>query len=190
MVEKLKKKTKALVRSKHLLPGVLTASFLESTVVPIPIEAALLPLMQARRDKLWLIAAVAVLGCLIGALFGYALGYLAFDLLHNVIVEHYVTERELSEFMQRMRDEGFWFVLTAGIAPIPLQIAMLAAGATQFSLTLYLIAVAISRALRYFGIALLVQVAGDRAEKLIREHKVKTMLLSVVLIGLVWWLTR
>jgi len=189
MVEALKQKTKKLVRSEHMLHGVFTASFLESTVVPIPIEAALLPLMQARRDKLWMIATLAVLGCLLGALLGYALGFVAFDLIRDYVIAHYVSENELNEFMQRMRDEGFWFVLTAGIAPIPLQIAMLAAGATQFSLALYLIAVALSRMFRYFGIAALVYFAGDRAEKLIREHKIKATIGILALVCAVWWFT-
>ena len=53
--KKVKKKTKQLVDSKHMLTGITFASFLESTIVPVPLEAIMVPLMQARRDKLWLI---------------------------------------------------------------------------------------------------------------------------------------
>ena len=52
MKETLKRKTKALVDSQHMLRGITIASFLESTIVPIPLEAVLIPLMQAKREKL------------------------------------------------------------------------------------------------------------------------------------------
>ena len=37
--KKVKHKTKKLVDSKHMLKGITLASFLESTIVPIPLEA-------------------------------------------------------------------------------------------------------------------------------------------------------
>ena len=57
--KKLKQKTRQFIDSKHMLSGITLASFLESTIVPIPLEAVLVPLMQARREKLWLIALMA-----------------------------------------------------------------------------------------------------------------------------------
>ena len=75
-----------MVDSRHMLKGITLASFLESTIVPVPLEAILIPLMQARREKLWSIALMATLGCVIGALFGYALGYYLFDLTGDWII--------------------------------------------------------------------------------------------------------
>jgi len=66
----IKQKTRQFIDSKHMLSGITVASFLESTIVPIPLEAVMVPLMQARREKLWLIALMGTLGCVIGALFG------------------------------------------------------------------------------------------------------------------------
>ena len=54
----VKHRTKKLVESEHMLKGITLASFLESTIVPIPLEAVLVPLMQARRDILARIAAL------------------------------------------------------------------------------------------------------------------------------------
>ena len=68
--KKVKHKTKKLIDSKHMLKGITLASFLESTIVPIPLEAVMVPLMQARRESLWKIAFMATLGCVIGAVFG------------------------------------------------------------------------------------------------------------------------
>ena len=184
--KKIKKKTRQFVDSKHMLSGITTASFLESTIVPIPLEAVLVPLMQARREKLWLIALMATLGCIIGALFGYALGYYLFDAVGDWIISTFSSPEQFENIKKKMQDQGFWFVLTLGIVPIPFQIAMLAAGATKYSLSLFLLAATIARAIRYFGLAVLVYYAGDKAEHLMRKHKTKSMIVITLVILVVW----
>ncbi len=184
--KKIKKKTRQFVDSKHMLSGITTASFLESTIVPIPLEAVLVPLMQARREKLWLIALMATLGCIVGALFGYALGYYLFDAVGDWIISTFSSPEQFENIKQKMQDQGFWFVLTLGIVPIPFQIAMLAAGATKYSLSLFLLAATIARAIRYFGLAVLVYYAGDIAEHLMRKHKTKSMIVITLFILVVW----
>ncbi|MEF1310280.1 VTT domain-containing protein [Vibrio mytili] len=189
MVKTLTRKTKDLIESEYIMGGVFTASFLESTIVPIPLEALLIPLLQKRRDKLWLIALMATLGCIVGALFGYALGYYTFELLRDYIVANWITEHRLDTVILKMNTEGFWFIMTLGIAPIPFQIAMLAAGATHFSLPLFLLATGLSRAVRYFGIALVVYVAGDKAEELIKKYKLATVGLITLGLIMAWYLS-
>ena len=186
--KKLKHNTQKMVDSKHILKGITIASFLESTIVPIPLEAVMIPLMQARRDKLWWIALMATLGCIVGALFGYALGYFLFDLLGDQLIELFSNQQQFQNVEQKMQAQGFWFVLTLGIAPIPFQIAMLAAGATHYSIGLLLLATAIARSIRYFGLAAVVYFAGNSAERIIRQHKTKAMILLTVSVVVLWWL--
>jgi len=81
-------------------------------------------------------------------------------------------------------------VLTLGIAPIPFQVAMLAAGATQFSLPLFLLATVIARSVRYFGLALVVYYAGDKAEQLIKRHKLKAVIAITLGVVALWWLSN
>lgn len=183
---KIKKKTRQFIDSKHMLLGITIASFLESTIVPIPLEAVLIPLMQARREKLWLIALMATLGCIIGALFGYALGFYLFDAVGDWIISTFSSPEKFDVIKQKMHDQGFWFVITLGIVPIPFQIAMLAAGATKYSLTLFLIAATIARSIRYFGLAVIVYYAGDKAERMIRKHKSNAMIFVTVIALLAW----
>lgn len=157
-----------------MLTGIGIASFLESTIVPIPLETLLVPLMQSRREKLWVIAAVTTLGCVLGAIVGYAIGYFLFDLLREFIMGSITTEAQFDTFQQSMDENGFWFVFSTGVTPVPLQIAMLAAGVSKYSLFLYLVAVTSSRIIRYFGLALLVYFFGDKTEKLVRKYKWQT----------------
>lgn len=183
---KLKNKAQKFINSDRMLSSLTVASFLESTIIPIPLEAILVPLMQARREKIWLIALMATLGCIIGALFGYALGYYLFDAVGDWIINTFSTPEQFEGVKQKMENQGFWFVITLGIVPVPFQIAMLAAGATKYSLTLFLIAATIARSIRYFGLAIIVYYAGDKAEKIIRKHKTKTMIILTVIILAMW----
>ena len=89
-----------------------------------------------------------------------------------------------------MQNQGFWFVMTLGIAPIPFQVAMLAAGATQYSLPLFLLATVIARAIRYFGLAVVVYYAGDKAEQLIKRYKMKAVFVITLVVVLLWWLSN
>jgi len=182
--KKIKHKTRQFIDSKHMLSGITIASFLESTIVPIPLEAVLVPLMQARREKLWVIALMATIGCIVGALFGYALGYYLFDVVGDWVINTFSSPEKFENVRQQMQAQGFWFVITLGIVPIPFQIAMLAAGATKYSLILFLIASAIARSIRYFGLAIVVYYAGNQAERIISKHKTKVMIaLTIIVLG-------
>jgi membrane protein DedA with SNARE-associated domain len=67
-----------------------------------------------------------------------------------------------------------------------LQLAMIAAGASGYPLGWYLVAIAISRVLRYFGIAWLVLRFGDRAEAMLREYKWKAVTILSGCIVIIW----
>ena len=188
--KKVKHKTKKLIDSKHMLKGIPLASFLESTIVPIPLEAVMVPLMQARRESLWKIAFMATVGCVIGAVFGYALGYYLFDMVGEWLINTFFNQDQFDNVKQQMQNQGFWFVMTLGIAPIPFQVAMLAAGATKFSLPLFLLATVIARAIRYFGLAIVVYYAGDKAEQLIKRYKMKAVVAITLAVVFLWWLSN
>ena len=189
IAKKLKQKTRQFIDSKHMLKSITVASFLESTIVPIPLEAVLVPLMQARREKLWLIALMATIGCIIGAIFGYALGYYLFDVVGDWVINTFSNPEQFEQVKQKMQAQGFWFVLTLGIVPIPFQIAMLAAGATKYSIFLFLLATVIARSIRYFALAAVVYYAGNQAERVIQKHKTKELVAISVLVLLLWWLS-
>jgi membrane protein YqaA with SNARE-associated domain len=178
-----------MINSKNMLPAITFASFLESTVVPIPIEALLIPLMQKRRDKLWLIALMTTIGCLVGALLGYFVGYFLFDLMRDLIMEYMTTEQQFAAFQERMASDGFWFIFSTGVTPIPLQIAMLTAGVTAYSIPLFMLATAMGRVIRYFGLAALVYYFGDKTEELVKKYKWSASALALCIVVLIWWLT-
>lgn len=187
IIFKLKQFGQRLIHSRYMLPGIGIASFLEATIVPIPLETILIPLMQARRKQIFVISTMALAGCILGALAGYTIGYYIFDAIGDQIVSLISTQEQFEIAKQQMQQKGFWFVLTVGIVPVPFQIAMLTAGALKYSLILFLIATTLSRALRYYGLGLLVYWAGNQAQELIERHKRSTVIILIVLFGIMWY---
>lgn len=178
-----------LIYARHVLWGIGIASFLEALIIPIPLETILIPLMQARRRQMFLISTIALLACLLAAAVGYAAGYFLFDWLGDWVISAVSSPEQFEQVKTQMENKGFWFVFSVGVIPIPFQIAMLAAGATQYSFVLFMLASCLSRAIRYFGLALLVYWAGNRAQHLFEQHKIIVSGVLLVVVGVVWYLS-
>ncbi|MDG5499622.1 VTT domain-containing protein [Marinobacter sp. BGYM27] len=183
---RIKTLTMRLIYSRHAYWGLGIASFLESILIPIPLEAVLIPLMQARRSQIFLLSTIALIGCLAGATVGYFVGYFVFDAIGQQLVEMVSTPEQFENVRMRMEQDGFWFILSVGVIPIPFQIAMLAAGATSYSFFLFMLASALSRALRYYGLGLLVYIAGNQAQALFERHKVAAAIIVTVVVLVIW----
>ncbi len=146
------------------------ASFSETVIVPIPMELVLMPHMQANRDRLWWLASVALLGCLAGAVLGYAVGLLLFESVGRWALETFGWQEDFATFRRWFDAYGFWAIVAIGVVPIPFQTAMLLAGVTQYPFVLFVAAAVLARGLRYYGLAALVALFGAYAEALWRRH--------------------
>ena len=136
------------------------ASFLETILVPIAIELVVVPFMLANRHRIWAIATVTLLGCLVGAALGYGVGLAFFDSVGLRIIDAMGQQAAYAGFVDQFTENGFWAILIVGITPIPFPIAMLAAGAAGYPFLLFILACAIARGVRYFGLAGLVLIGG------------------------------
>jgi membrane protein YqaA with SNARE-associated domain len=161
------------------------ASFLETIIVPIPIEIVMIPYMLARRDIVWQIALVTTLACVLAAVFGYGVGYFFYDSLGRGIIDAMSWNDDYVVFREWFDAQGFWAVLVIGVAPIPFQVAMLVAGVAGYPLLLFVLAAGVARGIRYFGLALLVCLVGDKALELWQRHRITAGLLLIVAIVLI-----
>jgi membrane protein YqaA with SNARE-associated domain len=132
------------------------ASFLEATIVPIPLETVVAPLMAAHPGRAYRIAVAILVGCILGAL----LFYLVAQWLYDPVVAPALDLLGLQDNFERARDRMssgnlFWAVFLVSVTPVPFQLATLGAGATGGSLISFMLAVTLSRAIRYFGLAYL-----------------------------------
>lgn len=141
--------------------------------MPIPFEAIMVPMLLANRERIWLIATVTTLGCLAGALAGYAVGYFAFETLGQWLLELLNAKEAFESYRSQFDAYGFWVILTIGIVPIPFQVATVGAGLAAYPLLLFVLAAVIARSIRYYGLALLVKLYGRRVEDMLKRHASK-----------------
>lgn len=176
--DRTKRWLERLSRSKRAFWVLFGASFAETLVVPIPIEVILIPFMAANRRRVWAVAGVVTLGCLLASLVGYAVGLLLFETLGLWMIEAMGWTEGMERFRVLFEDYGFWAIVAIGVLPIPFQVALLGAGAADYPIVWFLLAAAIARGSRYFGLALLVHLFGERAGDLWRRHKGRALLIG------------
>lgn len=147
--------------------GVTALSVGEATVIPVPLEAILLPMMLARPTRSFALAAWAVAGCVVGAVMLYALAALAADSVVMPALDAAGLREDFDEMVAALDGAGFFIaVFLIAISPAPMQLAALAAGAGGAPVLVFAGAVVSSRALRYGGLAVAARLVGPRLEAL------------------------
>ncbi|WP_262927201.1 YqaA family protein [Phytohalomonas tamaricis] len=169
-------------------PGALTALFifaaLDVLVVPLPVSMVLLPWMLAEPKRSFRLASVVVAGNVVAAALGYLVGALAMEHLGTLLITVFGSEHGYAEFEQYFNENGFVAILVFAITPLPIQLAMLGAGATGYSFLLFLLATLLGRGLRYYSVALLILLGGDAALALWRRHTRPILILMCVALGI------
>lgn len=172
-----------LARSKL---GVALLSVGESTVVPIPLETILLPVMVAWPRRAIPIALAATAGAIVGAALFYMVGYLLYEPVVEPALRALGAEADYERAVERLSGEGFfWTVFMISLGPAPLQLATLGAGASGMNIFSFLAAIATSRAIRYVGMAVLCHLLGER----IQRYRLPTWVIIVstlAFIALMW----
>ncbi|CAO1665329.1 SNARE associated protein [Halomonas sp. NYA30] len=168
--------------SKNMLWLLGTLSFLETIILPIPLELVLIPLMAANKHRIWLLATVTTAGCLIASLVGYGVGMLLFQSIGTWFIEFMGMEQSYQSFQTFFDQYGFAAILAIGILPIPFQVAMITAGLSGYPVLLFTLAALIARGLRYFGLAWLVHRFGSRVLLLWKQQALVTSLVAGVVV--------
>lgn len=154
-----------LNRSNHLLWLLGVLSFLETIIIPVPIEVVLIPLMAINRERVIAIATVVTLGCLLAALVGYAIGMALYESVGRWFIETMGYQQAYESFKAFFDSYGFLAILLVGLVPIPFQVAMITAGLSGYPLPLFVLAAVIARGIRYYGLAWLVYRFGEDAQR-------------------------
>lgn len=170
--------------------GLFWLSAGETTVLPMPVEVVLLPLMQYARDHVWRMASAATLGAIAGAIIGYWFAFFFMETMGDALVAGAGWADEQARFTELFDHYGFFaIVLVGALPPIPFQLAIVSAGATEYPFWLFVLATLIARGTRYFALASLIYLFGDHAAEFYSKNKALavTVLIAVFagLVGLV-----
>jgi membrane protein YqaA with SNARE-associated domain len=141
-----------------------TMSFAESVIFPVPVDVMLAPMCLSRLEKAWHYAMIATVTSVLGGIFGYFLGALLFNTMIEPLLISSGKLESFNSVAEQVKDDGAWVVFVSAFAPIPYKLVTISAGIVPISLTEFIIASIIGRAGRFYLVAGLIILGGEKME--------------------------
>ena len=135
--------------------GFIPLGLIDSSVIPLPGSMDVLTIvLSARKQELWFYYAVmATIGSVIG-------GYVTYRLARKggkETLERKFPAKRLKKVYEIFERWGFWSIAVAAVLPPPMPMVpfLFAAGAMQYSVKKFLVAMTLGRIIRYSNLAFL-----------------------------------
>ncbi len=173
--------TLSMANHPHALWVLALVSFVESSFFPIPPDVIMIPMIIAAPHRAFVIAGTALVASVLGGLFGYGIGALAYDSVGQPILAALGKAESMEAFNVRFNDFGFWAVLTAGVTPFPYKVITIMSGWTGMPLGTFLVTSIIARGIRFFLVAFLLWKFGAPIRDFI-EKRLGLMFILFVLV--------
>ena len=165
MIKKLYDKCVTWAGHKYAKPALAFEAFIESSFFPIPPDVMIVPMVVSKKKEFFKIALIATIFSVLGALFGYYIGYS----LHEIaikIFEFYGYEYSDS-YKQKFTTGGGFFawlgiLVTAGFTPLPFKLLTISSGIIHFNLISFIFICIVTRGLRFFLVAYLTYKFGEK----------------------------
>ena len=165
MIKKLYDKCVAWAGYKYAKQILAIEAFIESSFFPIPPDVMIIPMVISKRNEFIQIALIATIFSVLGALFGYYIGYS----LNEIAVKIFeLYGYEYSETIKEKFTTGGGFtawlgiLFTAGFTPLPFKLLTISSGIIHFNLTSFIFICIVTRGLRFFLVAYLTYKFGSR----------------------------
>lgn len=195
--------------SPHALTALVVMSFVESSVFPIPPDVLLIPLVLGATTRWWRLALWCTVASVLGGLFGYLIGYAAWEAVGIWIVETVAhvdlievegkqdialpgyllksvgVDRLGGEYLFQIYDNwNAWIVFIFGLTPLPYKLVTITAGVAQVNLLIFTLASIASRGLRFFVVAWIIKMWGPPARVFVEKYfNILAVLFVVLLVG-------
>ena len=190
MIKKLYDKCVFWAGHKYADPLLSFTSFIESSFFPVPPDVMIIPMTVAKRNKFLMIALNATIFSVLGALFGYFIGYVFFNEIGIKIFEIYGYEDP--DFLKEKFSTKGGFVswlgilFTAGFTPIPFKLLTISSGFIHFNLFFFIIICVVTRGLRFFLVAFLTYKYGKSLGPFLEKKGGKFFtIVSVIVVSII-----
>ena len=180
----------ALFLAKFGIWGVGAAAMLDSSTIPIPMDALLAVYVWNDKQHFWLYCLLAAAGSAIGGLLPYGLGRAGGELF----LLKRITRERFEQLRTRFERQEFLAVMIPSMLPppAPWKVFVFASGVFEMRVLPFMLAVFAGRMFRWLILSLLVLKLGPGAVDLVAHHSLKLMAIVGILavVGFVWWLIR
>tara|TARA_B100000925_G_C21979500_1_gene461631 strand:- start:741 stop:1361 length:621 start_codon:yes stop_codon:yes gene_type:complete len=169
-------------------------SFSESFFFPIPPDVLLIPLCLGNRRKSFYFALLCSFSSVIGGIFGYYIGKILwwnlpgieYSELANLFFKYVpgVTIDSFHRIKSLYEQWNFWIVFTAGFTPIPFKLITISSGTFNINFFMFMIASMLSRSARFFLLATLIYIFGEKIRFFIEKYfNLLAILFTILLIA-------
>lgn len=168
--------------------GLFILSFAESSFFPVPVETLLIPLIIAAPSHAFWFILVAIIGSVIGGIFGYYIGYIG----EIAVLERLFDKKKIDKIHKIFEKHGAIGIFIAGFTPIPYKVATIGAGVFYIDIWKFIIVSIISRSLRFILVGALVFFYGQAIVEFLDTYIFAITVSSGVLIilGYIYYQTR
>ena len=131
--------------------------------MPGPADALLVPFGLADPRRVYRLALWALAGSTLGGIVAYTAGAYAFqEVVAPVLGAFGVDPSELAAFRTLFAKHGWMLVVVSSVSPFPSKLVSVSAGAFGIPFPAFALALGAGRATRFFTIAVLIRLAGER----------------------------
>lgn len=170
--------------------GVAAVAVLDSSSIPVPIDAVIAVYVWNDKRHFWLYCLLAAAGSAVGGLVPYWIGRGGGELF---LLKHVNRER-FDRMRHRFERQEFLAVLIPSMMPppTPWKIFVFAAGVFEMRVVDFLLAVTLGRFVRWFVLSLLVLKLGPGAVDIVAHHALAAVLIvgGLAIGGFLWWWRR
>ncbi|PCH46452.1 MAG: hypothetical protein COC18_04115 [Pelagibacteraceae bacterium] len=165
MIKKLYDKCVTWAGYKYAKQILAIEAFIESSFFPIPPDVMIVPMVVSKRNEFIQVALIATIFSVLGALFGYYIGYSLYEIAIQIF-EFYGYEYS-DTFKEKFSTGGgfkAWLgiLFTAGFTPLPFKLLTISSGIIHFNLTSFVFICVVTRGLRFFLVAYLTYKFGSK----------------------------
>ena len=190
MIKKLYDKCVTWAGYKYAKPILAIEAFIESSFFPIPPDVMIIPMVIAKRNEFIRIALIATIFSVLGALFGYYIGY-SLNEVAIKIFEFYGYEYS-DAFKEKFTSGGGFFawlgiLVTAGFTPLPFKLLTISSGIIHFNLISFIFICVATRGLRFFLVSFLTYKFGQKIGPFLDKQGAKWSIiiaLAIILIAI------
>jgi membrane protein YqaA with SNARE-associated domain len=184
--------TMHLAGHRHAIGWLGVISFAESSFFPIPPDVIVIPMVLARRDQAWKIAAVAAGASILGGMFGYAIGYFLWDSVGRPVADFYHITAAVEDYRERFHGFAAPIILIQGLTPIPFKLVAIASGLAHVNFLTFVACATVTRSARFFVVAGLVKRYGEPVQAFFEKRMamigwIVLALLAAVIVGIWLW---
>jgi membrane protein YqaA with SNARE-associated domain len=167
--------------------GIGALALLDSSSIPVPMDAFIALYAWHNKDRFWLCCLAAALGSAIGGLVPYGLGRAGGELF---LLKH-INRRRFERMRARFERQEFLAMMIPSMLPppTPWKACVFAAGVFEMRVAPFMLSVFCGRMIRWLLLSLLVLKLGPGVVEIIAHHSLVVVLAVclLALAGFAWW---